>query len=103
MEIKVQKTQKNSNVFYQVDFGDTYQTLSSAFSVPIDYIKQFNPGALYKGKYLFLPGTNFKSYVVKPFDTLQKIAEENGVMVESIKQKNSLLSDYIFIGQKLYL
>ena len=103
MEIKVLKAQKNSNVFYQVDFGDTYQSLSNMFLVPVDYIKQFNPGTLYKGKYLFLPGTNFKSYVVKPFDTLQKIAQDNGVSVESIKQKNSLLSDYIFIGQKLYL
>ena len=42
-------------------------------------------------------------YVVKPFDTLQKIANDFGTTVESLIKKNSLDTAYVFIGQKLYV
>ena len=52
---------------------------------------------------LFIPETNFSCYIVKPFDTLQKIAEMFGTTTEKLRQKNSLDNDYVFIGQKIYI
>ena len=103
MEIKIVNISKKTNVFYEVQFGDSFEQISKLFSVPVEYIKQNNPGTLYEGKFLFLPETNFKTYVVKPFDTLSKIATDFSVTVESLKMKNSLSNDYVFVGQKLYI
>lgn len=103
MEIKIYSANSKKNVYYEVDINDTYESISKLFSVPVDYIKQNNPGVLYKGKILFLPEINFASYVVKPFDTLQNIAKNFGTSTEVLRKKNSLDNDYIFIGQKLYI
>ena len=103
MEIKVLNANNGKNVFYEVEYSDTYESLSKLFGVPVDYIKQNNPGILYKGKMLFIPETNFLCYIVKPFDTLQKIADMFGTTTEKLRQKNSLDNDYVFIGQKIYI
>ena len=79
------------------------KNISKLFSIPVDYIKQNNPGSLYEGKVLYLPEINFKSYVVKPFDTLLKISERFDISTENLKLKNALNSDYVFVGQKLYI
>jgi LysM repeat protein len=41
------------------------------------------------------------SYVVKPGDTLKKIANRYQVSVDSLQQLNHLEDDHIFVGQKL--
>lgn len=46
---------------------------------------------------------NNEYYIVKPGDTLWKIARENGITVEEIKIINNLTSNLINIGDKLYL
>ena len=103
MEIKVLSLNQKNDVFYTVQYGDTFESISKIFSVPTEYIKQNNPGSLYKGKVLYLPEVNFSVYVVKPFDTLKKIANDFGTTVESLVKKNSLDTAYVFIGQKLYV
>ena len=103
MEIKVLSVGSNQNIFYEVQYGDSFESVSKMFSVPVDYIKFNNPGTIYEGKVLFLPQVNFKSYIVQPFDTLAKIAAKFDVSLESLKLKNSLQSDYVFVGQKLYV
>lgn len=103
MEIKVYNVNRKNNVYYEVEINDTYESISKLFSVPVDYIKQNNPGVLYKGKVLFLPETNFVCYIVKPFDTLSNIAKTFGTTTEVLRKKNSLDNDYIFISQKIYI
>ena len=103
MEIKILNLEQTKNVFYTVSYGDTYESIASFFSVPKEYIIQNNPGELYQGKVLFLPETNFSSYVVQPFDTLQQIANLHGTTPEVLMSKNNLSSEYIFVGQKLYI
>ncbi len=44
-----------------------------------------------------------KVYVVQPKDTLFKIARENNMSVEELKRMNSLSSNDIRVGQKIYL
>ena len=103
MEIKILDVSKKRGVFYEVMFGDDYEKISHIFSVPVQYIKQNNPGELYRGKVLFLPETNFLHYVVQPFDTLLKIAEKFNVSVDSLKTKNALTTDFVFVGQRLFV
>ena len=103
MEIKIYDLTSKKNIYYRVESGDTLESISSLFNVPKDYIVLHNGQELYAGKLLFLPETNFAVYVVKPFDTLDKIAKHFGTTPENIKQKNSLMSDYVFVGQKLYI
>ena len=103
MKIKVSSYEQIKNVFHKCNDYDTLDTVAKMYGVPKDYIKKNNPGELYAGKVLFLPETHFSSYVVRPFDTLQSVAEINNMSVEQLRTKNNLQSDYIFVGQKLYI
>ena len=103
MKIKVSNYIQSKNVFHAVSSGETIEEIANVYGVPKDYIKKNNPGELYVGKVLFLPETNFSSYVAKPFETLDKIAKINGISVEQLRLKNNLESDYVFVGQKLYI
>lgn len=47
--------------------------------------------------------TNTTVYYVKAGDMLYKIAQEYNTTVNRIKELNNLTSDYLYIGQKLYL
>jgi LysM repeat protein len=44
-----------------------------------------------------------KVYVVKPGDSLEKIARQNGTTIKAIKELNQLSSDKITVGKKLAL
>ncbi len=103
MEIKITNIVQNKNVFYTVKYDDTIENIAKTFEVPKEYILQNNKGNLYQGKILFLPETHFRSHIVAPFETLEIIANHTGVSVESLKSKNNLTNDYIFVGQKLYI
>ena len=103
MEIKILNIQQNKDIIYEVEDGETFESIAELFNLPVEYIKQNNSGNLYRGKMLFLPETEFLTYVVKPFDTLQKIANNFGTTTQNLMQKNSLKSEYVFIGQKLYI
>lgn len=103
MKIKVLNENGKYNIFYSVGEFDTFESISTAFSVPIEYIKKHNGNSLYFGKVLFLPQTQFVCYTVKPFDNIKTIAKKFGTTVEDIIEKNSLSSEYVFIGQKLFL
>ena len=103
MEIKVYNLNQNNHIFYTIKNGDTVESVAKMFSVPKDYVLMHNKGELYQGKIIYLPEINFSSYVVEPFDTLDIVAKKTGQSVEDIKQKNNLQSNYIFVGQKLFV
>ena len=103
MQVKVLDISDKNNVMYRLDDNDTFENLSKQFQVPIEYIKLFNGPEIYKGKVIFLPEINLQTYIVKPFDTLEKIANIFGKSADDIKQKNILTSSYIFVGQKLFI
>ncbi len=46
---------------------------------------------------------NGSSYVVKPHDSLARIAHQHGTTVAKLKSANSLTSDMLHIGQKLVI
>lgn len=103
MNIKILNYKPTKNVFYRVEQGDTLESIAEQFLVTQSYILQHNKYCLYEGQVLFLPKTQLQTYIVKPFDNLQKIATDNNTTVLDIKQKNNLQNDYVFVGQKLFL
>lgn len=103
MSIRISNYQNHKNIFYVVKNGETLENIAKKFGVSKKYIQKNNIEDVYMGLIIFLPEINFKSYVVQPFDTLSKIAEKLNVTIEDIKIKNGLESDYVFVGQKLYI
>ena len=103
MSIKILNYQVIKNVFYTVKDGDTLESIAKKFGVSKKYIIKNNIADIYQGLMLYLPETSFKTYIVQPFDTLSKIAERCKISVEEIKSKNGLDSEYVFVGQKLFV
>lgn len=103
MEIQISNYNQTKSVFYEVKCNQSIDEIATQLRVPKDYITKNNSGQIYEGKVLFIPQTNLKSHVVKPFETIETISKKYGITVEEIMSKNSLKSNYIFIGQKLYL
>ena len=86
---------------YTVQAGDTLYKIAIKFSCTIDALKKANnllTDALALGQILKIPGSNsnggnpsnYTIYIVKPGDTLYKIATEHKTSVETIKSLNNL-------------
>ena len=103
MSIKISNYQNSKNIFYVVKFGETLESIAKKFGVSKAYITKNNACDIYTGAVIFLPETNFKTYVVQPFDTLSKIANRFNLSVDELKTKNGLDEEYVFVGQKLYI
>ena len=103
MNIKISGFSNNKNVVYKVGENETLDEIANCLGVSKSYILQHNSETLYEGKVLFLPEVDLKTYIVKPFDSLQSIAKDKNISVEELKEKNQLDSDYLFVGQKLFL
>ncbi len=43
------------------------------------------------------------SYIVKPGDSLFKIARSYGITVEQLKEYNGLVSDELYVGQQIFI
>lgn len=103
MNIKISSFSNNKNVVYTVGENETLEEIANCLGVSKSYILQHNSESIYEGKVLFLPEIELKTYIVKPFDSLQTIAKDKNISVEELKAKNQLDSDYLFVGQKLFL
>lgn len=57
----------------------------------------------YKGINKQTSSNNNDYYIVKPGDTLWKIARENGITVDELKSINNLNSNLLSVGDKIYL
>lgn len=103
MEIEFFEEQKQPPIFYFVKNGDTLLKIAKTFSVSVQLIKRNNPKAdeLEIGDCLYIPFVNTAIHIVRPLETLSKIASDYNVTEEYIKQKNQI--ETIFIGQKLYI
>jgi LysM repeat protein len=108
-----------ANVTYIVKSGDSLGAVAKQFGVTSSAIMQANniadPSRIYIGQRLIIPGaaatpgasatasaTAGTVYVVKPGDSLSKIAVKYGVTVSAIVKANNLKnSNVIYSGQKL--
>ncbi|MDF2839784.1 MAG: polysaccharide deacetylase [Clostridia bacterium] len=93
---------------YSVRSGDTLYKIASAFKTSIEYLAKLNnlnpPYALMVGQSLIVPNVNigYLEHVIKPGDTLYKIALMYNITIQDIVQANNLANvNYLYIGQIL--
>lgn len=91
---------------YIVKFGDTLYKIANMYNTTVDELKRINnltSDFLSVGQILKVKETpnSFSEYQVKAGDTLYKIARENNISVDALKEANNLTSNVIFIGQVL--
>lgn len=98
--IELCKTPFCEKFLYRVKDGDTYKSISHQFKVSEQKLKTDNKiEELYTGCVLFVDTTTTKTYVVKPMDTLEKIANKLNIPKDVLIKQNNIKQ--IFIGQKL--
>lgn len=100
-----------SSINYTVKKGDSLYKIASLYNTSVTAImnlNNLNTANLSIGQVLKVPTTNTngnstQSYTVKSGDNLYSIARKFNTTVSSIKAKNNLKSNILFIGQKLVI
>ena len=93
---------------YTVKPGDSLYSIANKYNVSVNDIIEINNLAstvLTTGQQLIIPGYEEQEnvYLVKPGDTLYRIASVYGVSVDDIIKENNLTSNILTIGQKLVI
>ena len=93
---------------YVVKSGDTLYSIARDYNVSVNDLIEYNnlpTTILSVGQVLQIPNifSSDITYIVKPGDTLYKIANDYGVSVNDIKKLNNLNSNIISIGEKLII
>ena len=90
------------NRIYQLQEGETLESVCKDFKVNINHIKKINNivGAEC-GDYIFLDEIDLKIHIVKPNQTIYEIAQLYNTTVEEIQKKNG--TDKVFLGQQLII
>lgn len=113
-----------STAEYLVVKGDTFAKIAQAHGLPLAAIVEANPGVdprkLSVGQRLQVPvassnapvafpnltsaaAGNDRMYVVRPGDTLAKIAKAHGTSIKALRIANRLTTDQLAVGKKLRL
>jgi N-acetylmuramoyl-L-alanine amidase len=102
-------TLDNNYTVYYVKSGDSLYKIARNTGTTVDKIKMINnlySNYLYVGQKIYIPVTQPETrfiYQVKPGDTLFKIARNFETTIEKIRELNRLNTDYLYIGQKIYI
>lgn len=105
LKIPIEKTY----VSYTVKPGDTLYRIARRYDISVKDIKDhnnFTNDYLLIGQQLTIPVKDIDknyTYEVKAGDTLYKIASKFYTTIAEIKAINNLISDYLFIGQRLHI
>ena len=120
-EVSKPVTPSSSNTTYRVKSGDTLSHIAKANNMSVSTLKQLNnlkSDLIFVGQLLKIsnsttkpavPSNNNtdastnKTYRIVSGDTLSGIAVRNNTTVSSLKSKNNLKSDLIFVGQTIRL
>ena len=105
MESKVELLKdKIVDIIYFVKQGETLSSIADKFKTTKEIIIEDNQlTEVEEGDILWIRKRNMSVYVVKPADTLQKVAQKNGVSEAHIREVNKLKSDSLYVGQKIII
>lgn len=92
---------------YTVKHGDTLWAIGQAHDVSVKDLQQWNniaPGQWLKtDQVLYVVEPKLNAYTVVKGDYLWKIAQEFGVTVDELKEWNELETNFIYVGQELFV
>ena len=95
---------------YTVKKGDNLYDIAKKYNTTVSELKTLNnltTNNLSIGQILKLPSEKNQEqnnvYIVKPGDTLYRIANQNNTTIDAIKKLNNLTNNILTIGQKLLL
>ena len=94
---------------YIVKAGDNLYSIANKYNTSVNELKKINnldSDELYIGQNIKIPINETSSdtyYIVKSGDNLYSIANKYNMSVNELKSLNNLVSDNLYIGQKLYL
>lgn len=97
------------NVMYEIEEGDTLWKISNKYNISLNKIISINNiknvNNIYAGSKISLPELENQDvlYVVKSGDTFWKISNMFGIEINEIKTRNNYTSDYIEVGEVLYI
>ena len=95
-------------VKYTIQSGDTLYGISKNFNVNLSIILDWNSGKidplkLKIGDVLQIPQPAGYQYTVKEGDSLYRISRKYFTTVSDLKTDNSLRSDILYVGQKIFI
>ena len=105
--LKIESSNGNG-IYYTVKEGDTLSAIAQKYGVSYQTLASMNgisnPNLIYPGQVLLIHEDNKSKiyYTVKPGDTLTSIANDNGVIYQSIVNLNGISNpDLIYPGEVL--
>lgn len=110
LKLKEEETPTNKDT-YIVKSGDTLYGIANSYGMTVDELKRMNnltSNVLSIGQVLKVSGSTGPSdvddyYIVKPGDSLYKIANMFNTSVNELKRVNNLTSNLLSIGQRLLI
>jgi LysM repeat protein len=91
-------------IIIKVYDGQTIEEIAKNYHLPVSLLKQYNDikDDISEGDRLVIPFEVRAVHIVKPLETLAKIAKLYDTSIEKIKNDNNLI-DAPFIGQQLMI
>lgn len=88
--------------FYYRICGESEQELYDKFNTCKESVLRNNPNIpLYEGEWVKIKVNNYITHIVKPMQTLTKVADIYNVTEQDIINNNNLTDNKLFIGQHL--
>lgn len=95
---------KQNNLIYKVNFNENLNIIAKKFNTTVETLKiENNIEDVEFGDVIIIPEKNLAVHVVKPAETLLDISKKYSTTVNHIKEINKLVSNNLFIGQKLII
>lgn len=88
---------------HTVGKNQTLSSIAKLYNTSVVSITNSNKTPIHEGQRLIIESKNGKMHIVRPFETLAKIATMYGVNESDIIKINNLQSNRIYIGQQLLI
>ena len=87
---------------YRVQDNDTLASICLKFNTSIENIIRNNKEIpLFAGELIEIKVNDYINHIVKPTESLPKIAQKYSITTDDIINRNNLLTDKVYIGQIL--
>ena len=90
-------------LIHTVEKNQTLSSIAKLYNTSSVSISNINKTPIHEGQRLIIEQKSGKLHVVKPFETLSKIATKYGVSENELLRLNNLQSSKLYIGQQILI